>query len=753
MVGQLLRIEDSSISTGLVYFYDDSVLPNDDERTLSYLSDYMFEFRVKVDSYTPDLVGYCGVMSAVYDSLRTVGLQFTEVLGVRYVELHSDGIPIAGGTFAFDWFDGDFHTYRVTKATAGDAVSVFADSQILGTVAYSAFTAPSVSNIGVASFGTSTPLSNTALSSTVWEYSNYWRVTPSAAVKKYVGLWKGHDSDSLVGYHLPLRTFGKAFVAGNSLTDDSADFMSAGVAIGDKIIVDVGSTKGVYEVASVVNAQQLTTTAVFVASPSQVDYRIAYEVDWTTAHRYRMVKGPQGGVEVFLDAVDTPLLRADYSVLDLPSSSAGVPFILSSGLPSIAWGAFDSANLSQTVWDFVHFGAVRSVTEQGIVPHHEVLNQRNIIASYEHHRTNLAHTHTDFWSESEGIPPKSDPDFLQNTNLVAFTLLNDSTPLVPSTQTYEVRKPVPVLVPLASLNDPADVLNSQGFVLNNGERRIEISVPDDVLYNHLDVIERTTGDTDIIAPFDDESEPAYWPSSSPLSFQNTVCLTYDGSVLPENDTTAGTPWVRVSEVTEGVATLLGNVLTDGGGLFQTKGVTPKVSMGYAGDIVTLISGRYTVMQVLSETQLVLSANPPETLSGYRISGTRSDVAHQSATAFSGVLTYSTDSTGTRTVYRNSTPLPDSIGLQTEVKFKLRILNDSTGGFGDSQVRLGFSSPGVTVGLAFVTSGLGERYVLAVDLNNGRTVGGIKFDFYDGAYHEYRLTRDPATASVQISIDS
>lgn len=299
------------------------------------------------------------------------------------------------------------------------------------------------------------------------------------------------------------------------------------------------------------------------------------------------------------------------------------------------------------------------------------------MASFEHHRTNIAHTHTDYWSESEGIPPQTEPDVLRDPNLVAYTLLNDSTPLVPSTQTYEVRSPTPVLVPVAGLNRPEDVLNSQAFLLNNSEQRIEIVVPDDVLYNSLQVIERAAGSEGIIAPFDDDHEPTFWPDSSPLSFQNTVCLTYNGDVLPENDTTAATPWTRVSD----------------------------------------------------------------------------NDSHQFASAFSGVLTYGTDAVGTRTTYRNNTPLPDAISLQTEVKFRLKILQDTTGGLGDSQVRVGFSSPGATVGLAFITSPIGERYVLAVDLNNGQTVGGIPFDFYDGAYHDYRLVRDPGSATIQIFIDS
>ena len=85
--------------------------------------------------------------------------------------------------------------------------------------------------------------------------------------------------------------------------------------------------------------------------------------------------------------------------------------------------------------------------------------------------------------------------------------------------------------------------------------------------------------------------------------------------------------------------------------------------------------------------------------------------------------------------------------------RIRLLQDASGGLADSQVRFGFSSPGVTTALAFVTTPLGERYVLVVDLNNNTIVGGIPFDFGDGLFHDYRLVRDPGTATIQIFIDS
>jgi hypothetical protein len=125
----------------------------------------------------------------------------------------------------------------------------------------------------------------------------------------------------------------------------------------------------------------------------------------------------------------------------------------------------------------------------------------------------------------------------------------------------------------------------------------------------------------------------------------------------------------------------------------------------------------------------------------------------STSAFAGILTYSTGVTGTRTVYRNNTPLPDAPGLQTEAKFRIKLLNDSTGGTGDSQVRFGLSAPGMTLGLAFVTTPLAERYVLALDMNTNAIVGAMVFDYLDGNYHDYRIVRDPALGTVQIFIDA
>lgn len=678
MIGRTLRITDTSITDGRVYFVDDTAALADPNRVVGAAIDYALEFRVRVHSYIADPGGFCGATADIYDSNRTLGLLLEEIGGVRSVSLHSDGVTLgAPGRYVFDWDDGEFHTYRITKRAAvpNPLVSLFIDGVYALSVDYTLFAVPLASLTGVISFGSSTATSSLARSVVDWAYCNCWRMQTS--FRTYAGIWKGYDPNSLTGYHLPTKVTGRdAAIGGNALNDPLADFTAALVLPGDALVVDVGANKGTYEIASIAGPQTITIVGVFPSVPSTVTYRIVKEIDWTTAHKYRLVKDPGGGVSLFLDADTAPLIHLGYNNLDLPSNSVGLFKGIAGGLPSISFGAFDPTNLSQSSWDYVRFGITRSVSELRIVPHHEILNQRNVMASPEHLFTMIPHGHTDYWASSTGIPSQVDPDFLKNPGLVAFTLLNEGTPLVPLTQTAETRAGhdlIHIQEPLSGLNRPEDVLNSQDFTLNDATTMWRLNIPDDVLYNSLAVIEAKTGDTDIITPFCDGCGPTF----GPIYYQNEVCLWYEGDVLPELDPTAQTPWVFEAD----------------------------------------------------------------------------DDTHVSRSAFAGVLTYGTDATGTKTIYRNATPLPDSAGLETEARFRLKLLNDGSFGLGDTQVRFGLSAPGLTVGIAFVTTPLGERYVLVRDLQAGIVVGGTPFDFGDGNFHTYRIVKDIATASVRIYIDS
>jgi hypothetical protein len=673
MIGRTLRINDTSLTDGRVYFRDDVAGVGTDARIVDATTDWMFEFKCHVRSHTPDPGGFSGVQCSVYDGSRDLGLLFLDIAGVRYVAPHSEGSLLPGPVqFPFEWDDDEPHILRMVKT--GGTITVMADGALLGTVPYVNFSGVVGPATGIISWGSSTPISMGATSNVDWFYANIWRVLPST--QKWVGFWKGTDSDSLIGYHLPLTANGVgAAVVGNVLNDPLADFVVAGVLVGDQLVIDNGSNKGVYTIGSV-TPTTLTVSSVitFPVQPSIVNYRVPQEVDWTVPHKYRIARVPDGNLTLILDSTPQPLITIGYNELEVPPSSAGVPTVLSGGLPCIAWGAFDPTNLSSTLWDFVRYGITRSPSELRIAPHHQILNQRNVMASPEHLYTSIPHSHTDYWSSSTGIPPQTTPDFFQNPLLVAYTLLNEGTPLVPSTQSTDVQVPTPTTEFVSSFNSIEDLMNFDGdFKFNDGSVRHTLKIPDDVLYTSLVVTEKSVGEQNLITPFCDSCETPDWGT---LYWTKEVCLVYDGAVLPEN------------------------------------------------------SGNTPAWQLVSDVP-----------------------ANVSATPFSGVLTYAT--TGpTRTVYRNPTSLPDSLSLVTEVKFRMRVLQDTTLGLGDSQVRLGFSSSaGFTLSLAFVTTPLGERYVLLVDQNTLAVLGGIPFDWYDGAFHDYKLTRDPATASVLISIDS
>lgn len=675
MQGRILRISDSSTTDGKVYYHDDPVPFGSVDRTVG-AGNYILEVRCRVVSFTVDGAGYAGVFFQGYDSARAVGALFEVVSGTKYVTLQSDGVTLGSpARFAFNWGDGEFHTYRLVKNTTGDLVSLFIDGVFVGSLAYSSFVAPPADPIGQFSFGSSTPASSGSLSVVDWAYANAWAVRNTTDYTRFIGIWKGSDPNSLLGYHLPLKTSGRnATVVGNALGDPTGNFLALGVTSGDYLLVDVGTNRGVYQVGSVGSATALTITGLWVSSPSQVDYRIVKSTDWSTMRKYRLARASTGEVDLFLDTDTDPLIRIGYNALDLPPSGAGIIRTLANGLPTIAFGSFDAENLAQTKWDFVRYGLTQSTTELRLAPHHQVLNQWNVMESPERLFTALPHTLTDFKSSSTGNVPKVDPDFLADSGLAAFTQLNQGTPLVPRTQTFEVRAPYPVQEFTSALNRPEDVLNNDGdFTTNDGTMRFRLIVPKDVLYTSLDVIEQTTGDNDLIAPFDDECQP----NLGGFQYTKEVCLTYDGSVLPESDTSAPTPWELVSD------------------------------------------------------------NP----------------AQVTASTSAGVLTYGTGGSGTKTVYRNNTPLPDHPSLINEIKFRLRLLNDSTGGTGPSQVMFGFSAPGMTAALTFVTTPLGERFVLVVDLNTNQVLGSATFDYLDGNYHTYRIIRDPGHAIVQVFIDS
>jgi hypothetical protein len=203
---------------------------------------------------------------------------------------------------------------------------------------------------------------------------------------------------------------------------------------------------------------------------------------------------------------------------------------------------------------------------------------------------------------------------------------------------------------------------------------VRLLVPKDVLYDSLEMVTRSTGDEDYIAPFSDESNPIAYRQ---LSWAKEVCGHYTGDAIPEQDTGFGTSWV-------------------------------------------------------------LDSDTPATVT---------------STVFSGVLTYGSGASVGNTIYRNPTPLTDPIGLSTKVDFRLKVVNDTSSGTGDTGIRFGFSAFGtITAALAFVSTPSGAREVRLLDLATETTLASIEFDFLDGDFHVYRLEKNIADSTVDFLID-
>ena len=516
MIGRTLRINDSSTIDGRVFAIDDPELPSSLNRIFETSLDYLFEFQCAVISFVEDGTSqhFCGVTVDVFDDTRAIGVMLRKNgAGPFQVAFHSDGV-IVGSPVSFNWGDGKPHTYRVTKNTLGNLVVLFVDSNPapLISLAYTSF----LFGAGPAtlSFGSSTAISSLARSVVDWYYVNGWRAQPASGVRHYVGIWKGSDSSSLLGYYLPLKVSGKANSNTSTLTDLTADFVADLVQLGDYLIIDDGVNRGVYSITNPITTTTVTIVGVLPQPGSTVvTYRIPNQTDWLTDHTYQLLRDSAGFVGLFQDSSTVPLIRVDYLPTLLPPSSSGLPSIINRGLPSISWGAFDSENLSQTAWTFVKYSITTSPIEVKTVPPHQVLNQRNVMASPEHLFGVLPHNHTQFSSASTGVPIPWE-GFVNNPSVRAFTKLNEGTPLVPLTQTFENRRKALPLPPVDSSGFGNSDFGISYFGSVGGLPPVQqtFTVPDGVLYNKLQIIEKTTGELDLLSAFSDEVSITLYPN-------------------------------------------------------------------------------------------------------------------------------------------------------------------------------------------------------------------------------------------------
>ena len=163
---------------------------------------------------------------------------------------------------------------------------------------------------------------------------------------------------------------------------------------------------------------------------------LLYQIDWTLPHTYRVIRDPVTAVSLYIDGNNVPVITTSYDALSLPPVTSSYLNPATSGRSIVAFGSFDSTEISRSRWDFVKYSIGKLTQTELIIPPHNLLNQHNVISSAEHLRTNLPHTHHGFTVYSGGTPMD---DFLADERLPATTRLNEGTPPVPMTQDLESR--------------------------------------------------------------------------------------------------------------------------------------------------------------------------------------------------------------------------------------------------------------------------------------------------------------------------
>lgn len=226
----------------------------------------------------------------------------------------------------------------------------------------------------------------------------------------------------------------------------------------------------------------------------------SYQIDWTAPHIYRIVRDPSNVVSVFIDNNTNPVISVNYDPLLFPSSSSSFLSEITSNNPCIAFGDFNSFEISRSAWIYINYSIGKMTLTDLLIPPHNVLNQVNTVASSEHLKSQISHINyaTKIWSG--GTP--SD-DFLQDSTITSAVILGEGTPPFTMTQDLDSRGgPIYTQVPVTSISSDTfvdeDSLMAESYV-------VQVSIPDGVLYEAMRFFNFDEGETGHMSPFIDEA--------------------------------------------------------------------------------------------------------------------------------------------------------------------------------------------------------------------------------------------------------
>lgn len=299
---------------------------------------------------------------------------------------------------------------------------------------------------------------------------------------------------------------------------------------------------------------------------------------------------------------------------------------------------------------------------------------------------------------------------------------------------------------------------------------VRIDPPSGVLYNSTKFFQSPTGDSGYLAPFSDDETL----KMDGIKYQADHNLAYQGVAIPEN----------MSIVSLGVAPFpiidgdVLNVFMDGSltpvvVTFQSTDTsvinvigringTPGIPAGYAKDNN---DGRIKLTSIISTSasSIILTGSAVAKL-GIESTTTPWTIINSNSSAVSIVpmtsgitdyIRYGTTGTGSTTTYRNKTGITDAVSTDFDATFTIRINSVDPDVLGDTGIYFGVSGiagPGFTAAVGFDLIN-GIRFIKMVDLLSGRNLFQRPFNWGDGLFHTYKISKVTARGGIQFTIIS
>lgn len=298
---------------------------------------------------------------------------------------------------------------------------------------------------------------------------------------------------------------------------------------------------------------------------------------------------------------------------------------------------------------------------------------------------------------------------------------------------------------------------------------IRLDPPNRVVYESMEFFKVSTGIPGHMSPFSDDET---WHIDT-IYYQKDHQLSYQGDYPPEQVTFQGTnrqpfslanndimfvsvdngPQIKV--VFQSTDTTLANVIARING---TPGIPPGFAWDDFDDKVHLVSptiGPSSAIAVSGVAAVKLGLDTAQFTPWIIASDVPSNVSVVVNPGPPDFLRYQTTGTGTKTVYKSASGLPDVTSLDFEVLFSVRINATSPDSSGDTNIYFGISGiagPGFSAAIGFeVISGI--NYVKLQDLKANKCLFRKAFNWADGAFHNYKIIRSVLTDSFSLEVDS